>query len=196
MEMKLAALTFFLLLLFAHLTGDFDTQAGRPLSMFRDGSQAWLGYVLFAALLIVAVLYVTTLVRFDRLGEAATACLAFFLLLVVVATPSSNGFHLLCSLLLLLLMFAYFGLLMARTEKIWLFAHLAVPVALVLVIRFHSYGLWQKSIISYFVLLTAVHHQVLTLPELSPRRYIPTRRRKVYQLEPTREWARSSRTLR
>jgi hypothetical protein len=194
--MKLTALAFLLLLLLAHMTGDFDELAGQPLSTFRDGPQGWLGYALFAALLLVSLLYLAALVRFDRLGEAAVSGLAVVLLLVVALTPSWGGFHLLCSLLLFMLLFGYYSLLFYRMEGVWLFVHLAAPVVLALVTNLHSYGLWQKSFIAYFVLLAAAHHHLLIRQPLPPtghgamRRVSSTRRRKVYQLASGREWTR------
>jgi hypothetical protein len=196
--MKLASLTFFLLLLLAHTTGDFERLAAQPLSMFRYDSQAWLGYALFAALLLVGVLYVRALVRSQREAEAAISALGVLVLLIVALTPSTEGFHVLLSLLLFALLFGYYGVLLYRTIAIWLFAHLAVPIALAFAIDFHSYGLWQKSFIVYFVFLAAVHHHALTRQRLdhksSPvasglsRSDQTFRRRKVYHLGLDNEW--------
>src|SRR5205085_11197023 len=120
-----------LLLLIAHAAGDSAELVGQPLSMFRDGERGWLGYLLFAVLLLISALYLRALVRADRAGEAAAAVLAALLLLVVAVTPSWGAFHIVCSLLLLGLLFGYFALLLHRAEGPWLAAvHLAVPVAL------------------------------------------------------------------
>jgi hypothetical protein len=195
--MKLATLAFVLLLLSAHLAGDSAELVGQPLSMFRDGDQGWLGYLLFAVLLMISGLYLTALARVERLGEAAAAGLAAVLLAVVAATPSMGPFHIVCSLLLLALLLAYFALLLHRAEGPWLAAtHLAVPVALVGATGLHSYGLWQKAVITYIVAVTAVHHHLLGAPPRprSRRRRAsaagPGRRPKVFQLAPSREWAR------
>ena len=50
---KSASAAFVLLLLGAHGVGDLSHRLADPLSMFRDGELASLGYVLFAALLLV-----------------------------------------------------------------------------------------------------------------------------------------------
>jgi hypothetical protein len=195
--MKLASLAFVLLLLAAHLEGDSAELLGQPLSMFRDGEQGWLGYLLFAVLLLISGLYVRALARADRLGEAAAAGLAAVLLAVVAVTPSMGAFHILCSLLLLGLLFAYFALLLHRAEGPWMAAvHLAVPVTLVGATGLHSYGLWQKVVITYIVAATAVHHHLVGAPPRPrPRRRKASAssvegRHKVFQLAPSREWAR------
>ncbi len=196
--MKLASLAFVLLLLAAHLDGDSAELIGQPLSMFRDGEQGWLGYLLFAVLLLISGLYVRALARADRVGEAAAASLAALLLAVVAVTPSMGGFHIFCSLVLLGVLFAYFALLLRRSEAPLLAAvHLAVPVALVPATGLHSYGLWQKAVITYIVAVTAFHHHLLAVP--LPRRRSrgrrasavgPGNRHKVFQVAPSREWAR------
>ncbi len=196
--MKLASLAFVLLLLVAHAAGDSAELVGQPLSMFRDGEQGWLGYLLFAVLLLISALYLTALARADRVGEATAAGLAAVLLLLVAVTPSWGALHVACSLLLLGLLLAYFALLLHRAEGPWLAAvHLAVPVALAGATGLHSYGLWQKAVITYIVAATAAHHHLLGSPpartRLRSRRasaVVPGNRHKVFQLAPSREWAR------
>ncbi len=197
--MKLAALSFFLLLVYVHCMGDPERVAEQPLSTFRDDAQGLFGYALFAALLLVSVLYVAALARFQREAEAAISVIAAVILLTVALTPSTNGFHELSSLLLFSLLFGYYGVLLYRAEPLLLIVHLNVPLALALAVRFHSYGLWQKSFISYFVLLAAAHHHVLTCqrsssrpsPAASPfQRGQTTKRRKVFRLESEAPWRR------
>jgi hypothetical protein len=199
---KLASLLFVLLLLRAHALDESDDPLGRPLSMFRDGPQAWLGYAMFAALLLVGLLYTAALVRRRREAEAAISGLAVLLLLLVAASPSSDSFHGLCSLLLLLLLFAHYTWLLYRLGGPWVFAHLAVPVSLMLGTQFHSYGLWQKGLILYFLATVVVHYHVLKLGTAGGRRSGRTQalgrgqlgnRRMVYQLEPGRAWRRRRR---
>jgi hypothetical protein len=197
--MKLASLAFVLLLLGAHAAGDSAELVGQPLSMFRDGVQGWLGYALFAVLLLISALYVAALAQAGRVPEAAVAGLAALLLLVVAGTPSWGAFHVLCSLLLLGLLVSYYALLLHRAEGPWLAAaHLAVPLALAGATGLHSYGLWQKAVITYIVAVTAAHHHLLGRPAArpapsaarAPSRGGPGRRHKVYALGSSREWAR------
>jgi hypothetical protein len=199
--MKLASLAFFVLLALAHAAGDFGEMIAQPLSLFRDGAEGWLGYWLFALMLLIGLLYTVALARSRREAEAAVSGLAVLLLLLVGVTPSNASFHLLCSLVLLLLLYGYYALLLRRAESPWLIAHLVVPVALALATRFPSYGLWQKSFIGYFVVAAVLHHHVLGRePERSEgsysgprvsRRGQPIQRRRVYRVEPGREWTRS-----
>jgi hypothetical protein len=199
--MKLASLAFVLLLLIAHAAGDGARLLGQPLSMFRDGGQGGLGYALFALLLLISGLYLTALARAGRAGEVAVAAVAALLLAVVAVTPSQGAFHLLCSLLLLGVLLCYYALLVYRAEGPWLAAvHLAVPFALAGATGLHSYGLWQKAVITYLVVVSAVHHHLLGRPPVRRARarysgraagpYLSGRRHKVYALSPSREWAR------
>jgi hypothetical protein len=198
--MKLATLAFLLLLLGAHLADDSDELVGQPLSMFRDGPQAGWGYALFAVLVLIGVLHTVALVRARREVETLAAGVAAVLLLVVAVTPSWGPFHIFCSLVLLLLLYCYFGLLLHLAGSLWVCAHLPVPFALVCATGVHSYGLWQKALIVYFVVLTAIRHHLLALPPVrlawatsgarSARGRRVGKRHKVYELTPSREWAR------
>jgi hypothetical protein len=197
---KLVSATFVLLLLAAHGAGDFSQRLAEPLSMFRDGKQAWLGYLLFAALLLVGLLYMRDLIRAGKEEEAVTAGLAILLLFIVAVTPSLQAFHLLGSLLLLLLLFGHYWRLLRDSGSPWIIFHSSAPFALVLLSGCHSYGLWQKCLILYLVVLANVRHHLLGRRRASRPLSASTvrsfgrggvnRRRKVYQLEVGREWAR------
>ena len=77
---KSASAAFVLLLLGAHGVGEFSRRLAEPLSMFRDGEQAWLGYVLFATLLLVSIWYTRDMIRAGEEEEAVIAGLAALLL--------------------------------------------------------------------------------------------------------------------
>ncbi len=195
--MKLAAGTFLVVLVAAHLAGDPDQLLGMPLSMFRDTDPMWPGYLLFALLLLVGALYVRRLWRCGREPESFIAGLAGLLLLLVAATPSLDGGHLFCSALLFLLLYLYYGILLYRSRFVGLLLHLPAPIALAWVTGFHSYGLWQKTFIVYFVLAAAIHDHLLRnadpVPSVRmrrPRGAPSSKRRKVYQLDPGRAWSR------
>jgi hypothetical protein len=198
-KMKLVSLTFLLLLWTAHGAGDIDKRLGQPLSEFRDSEQGWLGYALFASLLLIGVLYTAALGRRLKAAEAGVSGLAVLLLFVVGTTPSRDLNHVCCSFLLLLLLFGYYAVLLYRAASFWLVIHLVVPMALVLATRGHSYGMWQKSFIVYFVVAAVVHHHLLgrepakgQMNSSVPRvlKGSPLSKRKIYQVQPGREWAR------
>lgn len=200
--MKLTSLAFVLLLVLAHLAGDPERAAALPLSMFRDGDCAWLGYALFGHLLLIGGMYTLALARSDKIAEAVISGVAVLLLLIVAVTPSLSGYHHGCSLLLLLLLFSYYGVVLYHAGSKWLVAHLGAPLILAFFIGFHSYGLWQKMFIVYIVGAAVAHHH-LSLRRNNPersrftregRRGYPTRRRKVYRLEPGRAWGQISAT--
>jgi hypothetical protein len=199
--MKLASLAFLTILLFAHGTGAPAELLGLPLSQFRDGPSAVFGYALFGLLLAIAAMMIVTLWRCRLYHHVSPFCLAGFLLLLVAATSSVNGFHLLCSFVLFGLLYAYYALLLYKKSPAWLWAHLAVPALLVLMTQAHSYGLWQKSFIVYYLLVANVHHHLLSRG-LAPRHrtalgrhsaegWFP-RRRVVYALGSSRSWSRRS----
>jgi hypothetical protein len=191
--MKAAAIAFFAALLWAHGLDDIDLLLERPLSQFRDGHHRWLGYGLFALLLLMGVQYTIALARSRMEPEAFISGLGVALLLIVAATDSSGAFHLFTSILLLLLLFSFFASLLRRAGSLYLLPHLTVPVILVLATRFHSYGLWQKSLIAYFVLAAVFHVHVLERNLTNSREAglrQPKRTRKVYQLKPGPAWPR------
>jgi hypothetical protein len=192
--MKLAVSAFFLLLLGVHMAGDIDCLLGTPLSQLRDEPLGGMGYLLFAMLLVVGVLYTRALWQSGREAEANICGLAMGLLVVVAATSSFSGLHLLCAVLLLLLLFSYYAVLLHRAGSLWFIVHLTVPLLLVALTRFHSYGLWQKSFILYCVIAAATHHHLLGRPAPREgrvgRRARPHRRRKVYTLDEGRGWTR------
>src|SRR5262249_61358801 len=102
---KSASAVFVVLLLGAHGVGEFSRRLTQPLSMFRDGEQAWLGDVLFATLLLVNISYTRDVIRAGEEEEAVIAGLAALLLFIVAVPPSVQGFHLFRSFFLMLLLF-------------------------------------------------------------------------------------------
>jgi hypothetical protein len=122
--------------------------------------------------------------------------------LIVAVTPSFQGLHLICSLVLLLLLFVHYGRLLREAGSPWLFLHGIAPFLLVLVSGCHSYGLWQKSLIVYMVVLANVRSHLLghrlasrpltvTFPQTPHRRGV-NGRGQLYQLEPGRQWTRKN----
>src|SRR5262245_43425236 len=126
--------------------------------MLRDGDVGPFGYFLFAALLLIAGLMIACALRLRLAGHAAIYCLVTFLLLLVAVTPSNGAVHVLCSLVVFVILYAYYATLLCEASSSWLWIHLTIPVLLVLVTRAHSYGLWQKCFIVWFLLAINVHY--------------------------------------
>ncbi len=197
--MKAAVLTFLVLLIGFHCLDGGKANLDRPLSMFRDDGLGAFGYPLFAALLLIGVVMVTTAIRRKYFCDAAVFASGSLLLLAVALTPSLDDFHITCSVLLLLLFYVYYAILLAFFGGCWMCVHLPLPIALSLVVGLYSYGLWQKGMIVYFVLAAVIHHHILTRsgPAYSSRSSPRTapgvefgKRRRVYTLEPDKAWAR------
>jgi hypothetical protein len=194
--MKLASLSFFAALAYIHRLEDLQTALAKPLSVFRDGPEAPLGYALIGVLVLIAVLYVGELSWAGLAGEAAVAAFAVVLLFVVAATPSWGVLHSFCAVALLGLLFAYAALVFRQLARPAMLAHLAVPVILLAATRFHSYGFWQKSLIVYFVLAAAVHQHLIrrkryardAVEQGQPDAMMTAKSRKVYRVELGPAW--------
>jgi len=157
-----------------------------PLSMFRDGNHAWLGYVAFALLILIGL----AIARRAYVSGDLLACLVYVvaiaLLSAIAATPSFDSFHIFISLLLPFILYVYYLTLLYSGASRWMFLHLCIPVILLFAIRFHSFGAWQKSMILYFGLVANVHYGLLPGPA-----------RKMAQRRPSSEtqWDRDERRL-
>jgi hypothetical protein len=196
--MKLASLSFFAALAYIHRLDDFQTALAKPLSVFRDGPEAPLGYALVGVLVLIAVLYVGELAWAGLGGEAAVTVFAVLLLLVVAATPSWGVLHSFCAIALLALLFTYAALVFHQLARPTMLVHLAVPVLLLAATRLHSYGFWQKSLIVYFVLVAVVHQHLIrrknyarsAVDDTQAHALLTAKARKVYRVEPGPAWSR------
>ena len=192
--MKIAAIAFFALLVYAHVVGGLEATLPRPLSMFRDGEFVALGYAMFCALAVVGIVYSLTLLRLAEPIDAANAGAAIVVLLIVAATPSNSRVHVNCAFILLSSVFAYNAILLYQAAQPLMLVHLCVPIVLVVVIGFHSYGVWQKTMISYFVIAAVVHHHVLVHAARVPAATEPDvcdKQRPAHRVEQGREWRRN-----
>src|SRR5262249_50009816 len=63
---------------------------------------------------------------------------------------------------LLFLLYGYYAALLYSAGSVWLFPHLAVPMALLIATRCHSFGAWQKSLVLYFLFAANVHYHLLS----------------------------------
>jgi len=166
---KTLTLLFLLLLVVAHKLGNPDRLLDQPLSLFRDGDLAALGYALFALLVAMGALATTTAARASHWGEMVLFCVITFLLVVIALTPSYDSLHNLCVALAILLAFLYFAAFLA--EGLWLAVHCSFPIVLATITAFHSYGLWQKSLIIYLVMLLNVYYHLRRREITSARQF-------------------------
>ena len=202
--MKLASLAFVTCLSLAHLEGDFAKTLSLPLSMIRDGESWWVGYLLFGLLLLIAGLMLNRLRRDDLAVDACLVGVVAAFLFLVAVTPSQDGFHNFGSFVVLAVLFGYYAAVLRGESAAWMFGHLAVPILLLFVTQFHSYGLWQKSLIVYFLLVINVHNWLLSRGGISLSltnlmnqgrhrgRGKAPRRRVVYMVDTSRSWSRKS----
>lgn len=151
--MRLVTLAFLALLVLAHANGKWESALARPLSLFREEAGSPIGWVLFGLLLAAGVILVQLLLRLRWFIDALMLLVATVLLAFVAATPSVGSDHLLVSGVLLLSLYIYYAILFHRLESRWLWLHLPMPILLVFLTRMHSYGLWQKSLILYYLLV-------------------------------------------
>lgn len=160
------------LLLSAHLIDTRGDAVHRPLSMFRDFDQPWIGYLLFGVLLAIGVATIRTAHRAQAVSDARMYTFVMGLLLIVAVTPSWGLIHNLCATAaLFVIYFYYIGLLYREDLNLLLMLHLFTPSMMLLASRAASYGLWQKGMVLYFLTATVAHESLLA-------QWPPTRRRR------------------
>src|SRR5687767_10045873 len=91
--MKLASLFFFAVLVYVHQECSPSGSLDWPLSAFREGECAPLGYALFGAIGLVTALYSVDLRRFRDPIETADTIGFAVLLLMVAVSPNRWMFH-------------------------------------------------------------------------------------------------------
>lgn len=160
--MKTATIAFLLLLVAVHISSDTPEILAQPLSMFRDGDDSAIGYALFGLLALITALMTVASIRARRELDIGVFCAASALLMVVAVTSSIGAFHILSSLVLIGLVYSYFGLLLYNVRSVWRFVHWPAALVLWLGTGCHSYGLWQKCLIVYFILLVNIHYHVVS----------------------------------
>ncbi len=164
---------FSVLLVYAHLADVQGDAYLRPLSMFRDYDPAWIGYTLFAVLVAIGLAAARTAYRVEAELPMAAYLLFTALLTVIAATPSVDALHTTCSLFVMVGMFFYYLGVFYRNDSFFLlFMHLIAPSILMLASRLESYGVWQKGMILYFLLVVIIHEDSLasTLPKRKRKR--------------------------
>ena len=165
MALKLASLLFFAQLVFVHHVCGAPASFDWPMSGFRDGECAPMGYVLFGALGLVLVVYSVDLGRFKDPSETVDTIGFGLLLLMVAISPNQSMFHRTFAFLVLGSAYVFFAIQL-RSNRALMAAHICAPAAIAVVLGkglgFESYAIWQKTLISYFVVVATVHHHFAT----------------------------------
>jgi hypothetical protein len=159
--MKLAALCFFALLFFVHQVCSPAEALTWPLSAFREGECAPLGYALFGAIGLVTGVYSLDLKRFRDPIEATDTIGFAVLLLMVAVSPNRWMFHRTMAFILFASAYVFFAIQLRKNRPLML-VHLCAPILLAVVTGFESYGIWQKSLVSYLVVVSTIHHHLAT----------------------------------
>ena len=163
--MKFASLLFFAQLVFVHKMCGAPASFDWPMSAFRDGECAPIGYMLFVVIGLVLFVYSVDLGRFKDLGKAVDTIGFAFLVLMVAISPNRLLFHKTFAFIVLGLAYVFFAIQL-RSNRALMFAHICAPAVAALVLErglgFESYGIWQKTLISYFVCIATVHHHIET----------------------------------
>jgi hypothetical protein len=159
--MKLASIVFFALLLYAHVAFGVDKTLDLPLSALRAGELGPYGYSLLGAIALIGLVYVHSVKRLGEPDDEVDTRGFFLLLLIVAATPSNWPLHVASAIVMLASLYLYFATVFYRSGRSLFVLYLCIPLLLVIVTGFRSYGIWQKSMISSFVVAAALHQHML-----------------------------------
>jgi hypothetical protein len=161
LSMKLASLLFFALLVWAHWACGLDQPLQQPLCAFREGDCRSLGYALFGAIACIGAVYAVGLRRHGQQGEAANAIGSGLLLLLIVATPSEWVLHRAAAIVLLFSIYVHYAIVLSVGPRVLLLFHAFFPFLLAIMTGLQSYGLWQKGMICYLVVVAVIHHHIV-----------------------------------
>ena len=156
------AIAFLITLVGGHLADRQGDAFGRPLSLFRDVEPAWIGYVMFALLIAIAVEVSRTARRLGNRNQTAVYAFVTCSLTVTALTPSYAPLHLLGAELSLFVLFANYAWLLDQNDMpYWLTAHLSIVLFLVLADAIASTGLWKKVLDLYLMAAVMIHHHAM-----------------------------------
>ena len=109
----------------------------------------------------MTAVYSVDLKRFEDPIEALDTVGFGVLLFFVAVSPNRWMFHRVSAFTLLGCAFLFFAIHLRKNRPLMLM-HLGAPLALAVATGFQSYGIWQKALISYFVIAGTIHHHVAT----------------------------------
>lgn len=160
---KIFGISFVTLLIAIHYGEAVDGDVySRPLSMFRDVEPQWVGNLLFGLLLCLGFSAVRTALRVKSELDAVFYGLTTLSMGYIACTPSYTAGHNLCAFATMGIMYCYFLIRLFATESflVW-WAHMAAPMLILWLTKAGSYGIWQKSVIVYFVVVIVVHEHIM-----------------------------------
>ena len=109
----------------------------------------------------MSAVYSLDLKRFRDPIEAIDTIGFGVLLLVAAVSPARWMLHRGSAGLLLVCAYIFLAMQLHRSHRPVMLLHLCAPLVLAVVTDF-QYGIWQKALISYFVVVATVHHHVVT----------------------------------
>lgn len=173
-----ATVAFLSIVAWMHLGLEATTRWRTPLSLLRDGSAAAKAQSAFGLLLVIHVLLLTAAWRARDRFALFTFAGVGGLLGIVALTPSDSILHLTAAILGLSLAFSYYAFVLQRLAHCWFWLHLVMPVALAVAAWWLDphpfeaflvptttgavwvppvYGIWQKAMLAYLLLLANIH---------------------------------------
>ncbi|MFT3882598.1 MAG: hypothetical protein QM703_23465 [Gemmatales bacterium] len=155
--LPIGTLLFLLTLVIGHAYAGWEEALHVPFSQWRDGPYSVFGYVNFILLLACSLLILVLIIRQRLRSDIITAVSIVLLLFIVMITPSKDAFHRYSSYVLFLLLMGYYTWVLWRWNARNVIVHLAVLLALTLLTAWHSYGLWQKALVLYMLVLMNIH---------------------------------------
>jgi hypothetical protein len=154
----------------------------QPMSLSRDGRHAALGYLLFTSLVLVACGQCLMFWIARRYIEFVILLMATGLLIFVAVTPSQDSTHIVASLVLLGFIFLFYAVRLYLADSFWFFVHLMSPIGLAALAAIKpSYGLVQKCVILYAVLLINIDCWCMLGTLWFPRKEEPVQKKRIKQ---------------
>lgn len=131
------------------------------MSLFRDVEPAWIGCVMPALLIALGAETALYAARLHSWTQLVAKVLIASALALTALTPSYDDLRIIgANVAMIGLMANVAALLFIRDQWFWLGIHLVIPVTLAFGAFANGYGVWQKGMILYFLVTTAVLNHV------------------------------------
>jgi hypothetical protein len=180
-----------------HIGVEATTRWRTPLSLLRDGPAAAEAHFAFGLLLIIHVLLLRAAWHARDRFAIVTFAGVGLLLGIVAVTPSLSKVHLAAAVLALCVAYSYYAFLWRRRADCRLWLHLTMPVGLAIAAWWLDpspfeamqvptatgrvwvppvYGIWQKAMIVYLLVLANIHGMYLYVSRLKRRQVAAPKR--------------------